>query len=334
MFGAFSFSQGELDGAFVNLAIDEDAGTLYNVTVNKPFGPVAIFRSVTVSPPDAGTVAADGTQFSFQSGSVSVVLHNNPTVGLVHMARSVEVVVTYELEVGMSAVSEGLSVYVSGGGVRSRVAMFGEGSINVAADRVTVTLRPGASSAFRVMLVTGDGPAGALDQAAIGDAFGRGMVGEESFLVALEGAILSDDVDYRGVSVSIRLVGPGVVEATVTSDVPQGRAIVLNLNAGVFDGRHQDALEVRLDGATIPAADSADAVMSAGQAAYHASADDDGLVFVAFLPSFSTHTLRIELPDLLPLWPRDAVGFAALGAAIAFIGVAAVLAVRKHREKF
>jgi hypothetical protein len=172
-----------------------------------------------------------------------------------------------------------------------------------------------------------------LDLKAIEDAFGRGVVGGESFLVALEGAILSDDVDYRDLSMSIRLVALGVVEAIVTSDLPTGRALVLNLNSGVFDGRHREAIEVRLDGAAVPVSDSADAVVSAGVAAYHVSTDDDGLVLVALIPSFSARTLRIELPDLLPLLPRDVVGFGALGVAIALLVVAAFLGVRRHREK-
>lgn len=334
MFGAFVIDRGELRGAFVGARFEEATGAILNLTVTKPFGAVEVFRAITMAPTAVGVASANGPAFSFRSVYVEISLHNNPAVGLVHRALAADLTVSYELATGVSAVLEGQSVYVSGGGLRGRIALLGSGAVDAAGPTVTVSLQAGASVGFRVMLVEGEGPTGALDQAAVQEAFARGVVAAESFLISLEGAILSDDAVYLDVSVSAAQLLPEAVQITISSDLPSGRSFVVYLSREVFAGRHQEPLIVELDGARIPETPSADIALAAGPARFHATTSARGVIFVAFIPSFSTHTLLIQVPELLPLLPRDVLGLATVAISIAVVSAAGVLAFRRSRQKW
>lgn len=334
MFGLFTVQGGMVRGAFVNVTIIEGTGTLVNVSVQKSFGRVEVFPSVTVTPIAPGRAVADGSRFTFESVSVVVSIHNSPIVGLVHTARMADLTVTYNLAAGVSAVLENRSAYVSGGGLRARIALLGSGTIDVSGSAVTAVLQTGTSIAFRVMLSDGEGAAGTLDQAAIQDAFGEGIVASESVLISLGGAILSDEITYLPVSVSVSLVRPGVVEATISSNLPSGKAVILNLDQGIFDGRHGEPLSVALDGTAIPVESSPEATLSAGVPRFHTASSEQGVILEAFVSSFSTHTLLITVPDILPLFPQDALGFAAVGLAVALIAAATVVAVRRGKGRW
>ncbi len=333
LFGAFAFDRGELRGAFVEARVEETTGTIRNLTVAKPFGTVEVFRSITMAPTAVGVAAVDGPAFSFRSLYVAISMHNNPAVGLVHRALTADLTVAYELAAGASFVLEGQSAYVSGGGLRGRIALLGTGMIIAVGSTVTVSLQADASVGFRVMLVDGEGPTGSWDQAAVQEAFARGVVAAESFLISLEGAILSDDAVYLDVSVSASQLRTGAVQITISSDLPSGRSLVIYLSQEALAGRHRDPLIVEFDGARIPETSSADEALVAGPARFHATASDQGVVFAAFLPSFSTHTLLIQVPELLPLFPRDMLGLATVAIAIAVVSAATVLALRPSRRK-
>jgi hypothetical protein len=334
MFGAFAFDRGELRGAFVEARIEEATGTIRNLTVAKPFGTVEVFRVITMAPTAVGVAAVNGPAFSFRSVYVAISLHNNPTVALVHRALATDLTVSYEVASGVSIIHEGQSVYVSGGGLRGRIALLGSGAVDALGSTVTVSLQAGATVGFRVMLVEGEGPTGSRDQAAIQEAFARGVVAAESFLISLEGAILSDDAVYLDVSVSAFQLRPGAVQITISSDLPSGRSFVVYLSQETLAGRHQEPLIVEFDGARIPETPSADDALAAGPARFHATASDRGVIFAAFIPSFSTHTLLIQVPELLPLFPRDALGLATVAIAIAVVSAAVVLALRRSRQKW
>lgn len=333
MFGGLDLDLGRLDGAFLNLTIEETTGALLNLTVQKPFGSVIVFRTVTASTAATGLASVDGSMFTFENSAVAISLHNNPAVGLVHTARLQDITIEYELAAGMSAVVEPGSVYLSGNGLRGRVAAFGEASVAIVGDRVVVSLSAGTSSAFRVLMVDGESVAGAIDQMSISDAFGEDQVAAESFLISLEGAVLSDDIRYLPVSVSSRLLGSGIVEVTVESDLPVGNSIALYLHEGVLDGRHREPLVIELDGAPLQPASSADEALMATASTVHVSAAPDGALIIAHIDSSSTHTLLIRAPNPLPLFPTDLFGSAMLGAAIAFVAVAALLGVRRRKER-
>jgi hypothetical protein len=131
--------------------------------------------------------------------------------------------------------------------------------------------------------------------------------------------VTADVVQYDEVQLRPVLVDPaeGKLQLEVSSELPTGKIIVININLETLGIRSAEELKVLLNDEVVPSAASLSEVFSAGEAAaYYTTLSLSGKVLHVFVavPHFSTHTLT-----LLRITPPE--------AAVAVFGVFAVVAV-------
>lgn len=334
MFGAFEVNREVVQGPFVSFRFVAGTAEFLDYTAKKAFGDVVVFSRVEVANGSAGTLRVEGSQATLSTPQVLVVAHNNPLAVLRAESRAGTNTITYTLGGGMIAVLSARVAIIAGNGLTGGLVALGSGSLQVIGSQVIATLPAGASAVFRANLVSGEGVVGSAEQDALLDALAAGSLGVEDLSVALEGGVAQETIPYVPIDMRITLLEQGAVQVVVDATLPSGRSIALYLQRDLFGPRLGVDLLVELDGQSLPRAGSAQEALRGPAAAYDATVSADGALVVAFIPSFSTHTLVIHLPDELPLTPLGTFGLVAVAAAALIIGVAAWAALRKERRKW
>lgn len=336
MFGQFGYDNGMLTGNFVKLKINETTGMVTDYTVKKPFGDVVVFISIAMQlfSPFEVHGGSQEASYIFTSTNMRIVINNNPTGTIMHKTLYGSNTIHYILGVGMNAVEDGNSIYISGNGLRGRLWLSGTGSISIIGGDIQVNLDKESQVIFRAMLARGEGVAGDWNQMEIVDAMSNGKIISEDFVFGDGYGVVEDVIAYQEISMSCSYLNQKTLKIIVSADFQEGKVVVVNIYQNTLPISRETDIIVQFDGRKISSVDSVEELIDlvGSEAKYCIFFGGNGIVFLIYIPHFSTHTITIG-EFIEPIFNKiDTMGLTTIGASIAITIIAASVMFKKEKE--
>jgi hypothetical protein len=293
---------GTLQGAHVQASVDAQAGVLEDVRLTDRDSPATVFEQVR---PTSFTPAEDaqelGPAIALPGEEVAVLAHDQPT-GLVELkaddeATQVELDVASDAEI--DRVDDRHLEITTPTGLTVHLAVVA-GAADLVVEGDTIVANLGANAAVQALADPGETvPADAhLEQRL--EAAKQGQLGAEAAITATEDGKPVEDRAETSVELEVTEVdqAEGSVTVNAASQVPDPRAVTLNLDPQLVDEVPADEIGVLVDGEPIPEAE-AQAVLDTdrSQASFHAEGAGDGLQVLVQLDGFSEHDVTVQSND-------------------------------------
>lgn len=332
LFGGFEYQPetGAVTGPLVRFAYEEASGTLRALDVRRGAGWARLFERVALADLDpTGPPFLAGPLFLQQGKAATIEAHHSPAAPVVHRAGEGGNLVTYALPAGSRAELLGSHAVALHGPVEAMLMLMGPGNLTLTQGAIAAKLAPFASVAVMALQApAADAPWSPEAREAIARAVASGSVAGEITLVAGNGTVADAIVPYHAVQLRTRSAELGHVVVEVSSDLREGKAVVMNLDEDLVGGGQ---LRVLFDGAPASEADDlGDALtVSEGEGVeFYVVAGKAGLQVVVQIPHFSPHVLEVlSLPPELvgPLVPMGII------AGVVLLAGLAGLMLRDHR---
>ena len=220
---------------------------------------------------------------------------------------------------------------VSGAGIQGIMKAV-NGTISIGSDENgTVVTANSSDVMFRMKPAFAHGHI-ALNSA-VQDAIANGKVGGEMSLTVSNGSAMFDLMQYRtGFSMQVQQANQNHVRLAVSSNEPEGKVAIINLDQGHLDTLSGNDITVT-DGNGVRQTQNPLDVLGAsgsqdGDALYCIQSTDNGSQMLIYLPNFSTHVL--DLSSASPLAGVLSIsGLLAVLGAMAAVGAAAFFLFRR-----
>ena len=324
----------------MSFTLNESTGSLENYTVSTTGGDVIVFGAVSLGGFVPENITLKGSLFVEEDSNVSIVIHDNP-VALLHMTSNGSVEsISFVLGAGISAVvlpemgndTNDSFALVSGAGIQG-ILKADNGTLSIGSDENgTIVTANSSDVMFRMKPAFAHGHM-ALDSA-VQDAIANGKVAGEMSLTVNNGSAMFDLMQYRmGFNMQVQQASQNHVRFAVSSNEPEGKVAIINLDQGTFDTLSGNDITVTLDGNGIRQTQNPLDVLGAsgsqdGDALYCIENTDNGSQMLIYLPNFSIHVL--DLSSASPLaGVLSITGLLAVLGAMAAVGAAAFFLLRR-----
>jgi MAST domain-containing protein len=318
--GMYFMRQGRFAyGNYTTFGFDADAGEISNFAV----GGDLIFDSATVSDFAFEEEQVTGAIALYEGADSRILLHDNP-MGTMQVMSFADKTVVFDLaedveakvDTELSDDLEGtLIVKITKNNFEGYLTVFKnylasgadteplEGlDVEVSDDRVTVTLVNNSVVMFRAspmepaLMQTGYiyGSHVAYMHQVLNREIARGRVGAELSLRA--GGDNASIVNYTSMGVHVRERDRDRIVLGVNSDLPEGRAVTVNVDNETINLSSPDHLRIRLDGQIIENAENIDELFAGGNRSLcYLVQENETATIAVYIPEFSEHEIVIDL---------------------------------------
>ncbi len=309
MFGTFQYSDGKVQGMYVNFTVNPRTGEIENYSVDN----VTVFTSITYEHSTLGKVRVSGAKFfyiggwggmnwsgknvSFNYGWRMVQAMDTP-VGVLRILTRGEDKITYTLAPGINATLRNSTV-ILGGSVEAFM-FVSHAQVNVTGNEIIITtqssygqngrhreqissvlflepMKMNVSESMKMELLKG---------------FEKGIIGGQMYI----GPHGSEYINYTsGMQAKLTLMERNHIRMTVSGTGINGsRILVLNIANTTLNYTLGQKLKVMFDGRQVKEY-TPDALVNGISGAGYAMAYDNGtLTLMVYIPHFSEHTLDVE----------------------------------------
>ena len=323
------------EGYFISFELNETTGTITNYTLITEEGETVVFDSVSIIDFQPDEISSQGSVMLISGDDIQIIIHDNPS-GMIH------VIANDTLATVSFTISEGIQVTEEAAGDREYVSINGTGVDAIIATDDGIISMDDVDGRTVSSIVLDDDHAmfkaipsftyrNRVSEQALMQALMQSRLAGEISLMVRNGSAVYNTMEYQyQFRIHVMEAQQNRIMLQVSSDDHQGRLVLMNMDRETFNLQNRE-LVVKLDGATVQQASSLDVLYANGQesddAKYCVLTDGEVTQILAYIPSFSAHSLSIEsmLPEVF-----GPMGIAAMIAAVGVLGVAAVVLVKRR----
>jgi hypothetical protein len=319
----FNKSGDDYIGKFVSFTFNDSTMKIENYTLNN----TTVFTSINISSfSDVEKIKVKGSEVKIEGEKdVKIDIHDNPT-GLLKIDAEEGTIIN--LTVGSNIAitpTSNTTLKLNSSALEAILMIVGAGKpgidyISVNGSFITVKLEHG-KLIFRARPALDYGDRenrGKLEME-----MARGHVGGE---LHIKGMKSYDVVIYRDVEINVTNVDTAnkTINVSVSSDIPEGKFIVFNIDSEVLGAIQQGGYKVLIDGTAIPQAnnlqDLIDAKAKNETSRYLVTIGTSGAQVIVYVQKFSEHVITIQGAAPSPVVPGfEALSFVVAIACIAFL---------------
>jgi len=302
--GELNYTAGNVSGRFISFHIDEKSGEIEDYRVNN----VTVFKSIEYENDTIGKVNVHGAVLTYKGTRMEVnkkegfnmewrfiAVHDNPS-GVLHILTHGSDVITYELgeditcRVGNTSHYE--MVYLNGSVVGKLMVVNGEVSV----ENRSIEIKTATNSTTSVIFIDTAHvvfPKHIKKEIMMG--IEKGKVGAQLY-ISQRG---TDFVNYtHEIKMQVKLREKNRVRVEISSEDPQGKAVMIMLEKELMELNKNRTLKVLLDGNEITKADFNEVMNGTDSPMYAMVEENNTMYILVYIPHFSTHTLDIETQSI------------------------------------
>lgn len=336
VFGSADLEAGGFAGTFAEADVSPSTGTVTDLAVEAGDGKVTVLSELAVDPfTAAGEAQAAGPVATLPGSEAAVVLQDTPSADVQVKAgdESVQADFTLPSEADVTRLaSDHLAVEVDG--VQAHLVLTnGNGDLVVQGETVTANLGANAGVLFTVHPAEDVAEAPNFRERL--DALKRGDLGGQAGLAAAGDQAIGADTSVA-VDVAPAQAGAASVSSTVSSNVPDPRAVVLTIPKEDLDVDAASEVDVSIDGQPASEAASVDQILAttANGDAYATTDAGDAVQVAVQVSGFSDHTVTAsgDSADDGTTTTGNGVPAGATIALLAGLGAAVALSGKRRRR--
>ncbi len=347
MIGGFTYSNGFVNGTFVNFNIDEKSGVITSYKVNG----TEVFEKVSYSSADTGKIRLHGAMLMYYGIGAGtgmnwshhnifnvnwrlIAVHDNPA-GAMHIVVYGNDGITYTLANGESANITGRHIITISGEESGHIIYTGTASISgneihISFNNTDFTFGNHTYHGGSAIFIGAHGWHfnHRLRQMII-NAIEKGKMGGELRIQKNK----ADFMNYTyGLNARVKMNKENHVQVTVESENHEGKVIMLTFNKSNMQYGNNHKIIVKIDGKKIQLTNDTNVFSGGTEGKYAVYSNGNQVTVFVYIPHFSDHTVDVESEsqsNIATVAGNPAYIGAIIGVIVVII-IAAVIIIRKR----
>lgn len=346
LFAPFYYSNGAVDGHFIDFLYDDTTGTVMNYTVHTENGTLRIFSKIAIDGFDPDTPFIRGAVLHADNGSVQVIVHDNPT-GMYHVvSNNTPVSISFQLADGVR-IAQIIECHETNVFAGRKAVLISAGSVEgvLIIDGGTIDNSMVEDGTPSNLTVTGN----VIIFRLMGSIYGRNQIFEEALLyavtqnriggeislIASDGSAMYDIMEYHHrFRITVMSAVRNSVMLQVSSEDHEGKVVVVNFDRETMDAG-ENSIKVNIDGNEVREVSDICGVLfatgsNATDAVFSVMSDGDICHLMIYIPAFSTHVIKIQSISILDMILAPE-GLSALFIGLLIVSISAVVLFKKRK---